>query len=120
MGLLRLTNSQLANLQSLFFNIHGVNFKLTPNAQIWPRALDAAIGGDKKSVYLTVNSIGTPTGKGLDFINVMALCPVAPLNSTGGAASTAGRRCPWAVLVDPAMWDVHSAIRARARDAHPV
>ncbi|KAH9926246.1 acid protease [Epithele typhae] len=70
-GLLRLTNAQFANLQSLFFNINGVNFELTPNAQIWPRALNTAIGGDKKSVYLIVNSIGTSTGKGLDFINGM-------------------------------------------------
>ncbi|KAH9911475.1 uncharacterized protein BXZ73DRAFT_107955 [Epithele typhae] len=62
MGLLRLINARFANLQSLFFNINGVNFEFTPNAQIWPRTLNAAIGGDKKSMYLTVNSTGTPTG----------------------------------------------------------
>ncbi|KAH9926239.1 aspartic peptidase domain-containing protein, partial [Epithele typhae] len=70
-GLLRLTTAQFANLQSLFFTINGVNFELTPNAQIWPRALNTAIGGNANSVYLIVNSIGTPTGEGLDFINGM-------------------------------------------------
>ncbi|KAI0783297.1 aspartic peptidase A1 [Abortiporus biennis] len=70
-GLLRLTTAQFANLQSLFFNINGVSFELTANAQIWPRALNADIGGNANSVYLIVNSIGTPTGEGLDFINGM-------------------------------------------------
>ncbi|KAM5544280.1 hypothetical protein V8D89_001940 [Ganoderma adspersum] len=70
-GLLRLTTAQFANLQSLFFTIGGVTFELTPNAQIWPRALNTAIGGNANSVYLIVGSIGTPSGEGLDFINGM-------------------------------------------------
>ncbi|TBU30450.1 aspartic peptidase A1 [Dichomitus squalens] len=68
-GLLRLTQAQFAKLQSLFFTIGGVTFELTPNAQIWPRALNTAIGGNANSVYLIVGSIGTPSGEGLDFIN---------------------------------------------------
>ncbi|PIL25289.1 transporter [Ganoderma sinense ZZ0214-1] len=70
-GLLRLTTAQFANLQSLFFTIGGVTFELTANAQIWPRALNTAIGGNANSVYLIVGSIGTPSGEGLDFINGM-------------------------------------------------
>ena len=35
-GLLRLTQAQFANLQSLFFTVNGVTFELTANAQIWP------------------------------------------------------------------------------------
>ena len=35
------------------------------------RSLNSAIGGNANSVYLIVNSIGTPTGEGLDFINGM-------------------------------------------------
>ncbi|OSD00664.1 acid protease [Trametes coccinea BRFM310] len=68
-GLLRLTQAQFENLQSLFFDINGVNFELTPNAQIWPRALNTAIGGNANSVYLIVGDIGTRSGSGLDFIN---------------------------------------------------
>ncbi|EMD32654.1 hypothetical protein CERSUDRAFT_118681 [Gelatoporia subvermispora B] len=70
-GLLRLTTAQFDNLQSLFFNINGVSFEFTANAQIWPRSLNSAIGGNANSVYLVVNNIGTPTGEGLDFINGM-------------------------------------------------
>ncbi|OCH89539.1 acid protease [Obba rivulosa] len=70
-GLLRLTTAQFNDLESLFFNINGVSFEFTANAQIWPRALNSAIGGNANSVYSIVNSIGTPTGEGLDFINGM-------------------------------------------------
>ena len=35
-GLLKLTPDQYNNLQSLFFDIGGSTFELTPNAQIWP------------------------------------------------------------------------------------
>jgi len=70
-GLLRLTTTQFSSLQSLFFTTNGVAFELTANAQIWPRNLNTDIGGTAGNVYLIVNSIGTPTGEGLDFINGM-------------------------------------------------
>ncbi|OBZ79192.1 Polyporopepsin [Grifola frondosa] len=70
-GLLRLTNAKFAKLKSLFFIINGVTYELTANAQIWPRALNTAIGGNARDIYLIVGSIGTPTGRGLDFINGM-------------------------------------------------
>ncbi|KAI0257081.1 aspartic peptidase A1 [Lactifluus subvellereus] len=68
-GLLRITPAQFANLEPLFFTTGDRTFELTPNAQIWPRALNAFIGGTTDSIYLVVNDIGTPTGAGLDFIN---------------------------------------------------
>jgi hypothetical protein len=42
---------------------------LTPNGQIWPRSLNTYIGGTSTSIYSIINSIGTPSGEGLDFIN---------------------------------------------------
>jgi len=70
-GLLRLTTAQFNSLQSLFFTINGQKFELTANAQIWPRNLNTAIGGNANSVYLIVGDLGTPSGEGLDFINGM-------------------------------------------------
>ncbi|KAG6918247.1 hypothetical protein DXG01_015621 [Tephrocybe rancida] len=68
-GLLSITNAQLATLESLFFNINGVTFEFTANAQLWPRSLNTALGGSAGNNYLIVTDIGTPTGNGLDFIN---------------------------------------------------
>jgi len=56
-------------LKTLSFDISGVSFGLTPNAQIWPRTLNTDIGGAAGDIFLIVNSIGTPSGQGLDFIN---------------------------------------------------
>ncbi|KAJ3541125.1 hypothetical protein NM688_g6128 [Phlebia brevispora] len=70
-GLLSLTTAQFANLQSLFFIINGVTVEFTANAQIWPRALNEAIGGDDEHVFLIIQDIGTDTGSGMDFINGM-------------------------------------------------
>lgn len=71
-GLLRITPEQYKNLQSLYFQIGGIRYELTPNAQIWPRALNRAIGGSPHHLYLIVNDLGTTQGIGLDFINGMA------------------------------------------------
>ena len=46
-----------------------VSFGLTPNGQIWPRALNADIGGVAGTIYLIVGDIGNNSGSGLDFIN---------------------------------------------------
>ncbi|KIP11109.1 hypothetical protein PHLGIDRAFT_114776 [Phlebiopsis gigantea 11061_1 CR5-6] len=70
-GLLSLTLAQFVNLKSLFFVIGGVTFEFTANAQIWPRALNSAIGGDDQHVFLIVSDIGSNSGSGLDFINGM-------------------------------------------------
>jgi len=68
-GLLTITASQYANLQPLNFNVNGNTYGLPPNGQIWPRALNTAIGGNANSIYLIVNSMGSNIGSGLDFIN---------------------------------------------------
>jgi pepsin A len=68
-GLLKITPAQYDQLKTLNFNVGGNTYGLIPNAQIWPRALNQAIGGDSASVYLIVADIGTNSGQGLDFIN---------------------------------------------------
>ncbi|KAJ7675325.1 aspartic peptidase domain-containing protein [Mycena rosella] len=68
-GLLKITATQFAALKNLNFVIGGVTYALTPNAQIWPRSLNTAIGGTASSIYLVVADWGSNSGEGLDFIN---------------------------------------------------
>jgi len=42
---------------------------MTPNAQIWPRNLNATLGGDANKIYCIVADLGNNSGTGLDFIN---------------------------------------------------
>lgn len=56
-GLLSITNEQYSRLQSMFFTIGGTRFELTPNAQIWPRALNSYIGGTRDGIYLIVADV---------------------------------------------------------------
>ncbi|KAI0695636.1 acid protease [Cytidiella melzeri] len=70
-GLLKISSSQFASLQSLFFVINGVTFEFTANAQLWPRALNTAIGGLSTDIFLIIGDIGSNSGSGLDFINGM-------------------------------------------------
>jgi pepsin A len=76
-GLLMITSSQYAELQTLTFKIGGKAYDLTPNAQIWPRSLNADIGGSSSSIYLIVADIGSDSGSGLDFINGYAFLLVS-------------------------------------------
>ncbi|KAI8994195.1 acid protease [Trametes punicea] len=71
-GLLTLTEDQFANLQSLYFHVGDGVFEFTPNAQIWPRALNTAIGGQEDQIFLITADMGSQT-QGLDFINGFAL-----------------------------------------------
>lgn len=71
-GLLYLTTDQYSQLQNLDFHIGGDTYTLVPNAQIWPRALNAVIGGTSDRVYLIVTNLDTPSGVGLDFVNGMS------------------------------------------------
>ncbi|KAG5718082.1 Polyporopepsin [Termitomyces sp. T112] len=66
-GLLVITEKQFLSLKPLFFNINGVSYELTPNAQVWPRSLNTFAGGKPDSIYLIVGNLGLSTG-GLDFI----------------------------------------------------
>ncbi|KAG8221342.1 acid protease [Butyriboletus roseoflavus] len=68
-GLLTITLSQYANLQTLSFNIGGTSYDLIPNAQIWPRSLNYITGGNSSSIYLVVNDIGFRDELFFDFIN---------------------------------------------------
>jgi hypothetical protein len=68
-GLLKLTSAQFDNLKNLDFKIGEETYSLTPNAQLFPRALNTQIGGTEDGIYLVVADIGTPSGQGLDFIN---------------------------------------------------
>jgi cathepsin E len=54
----RISSTQYENLQSLFFVIGNSTFELTPNAQLWPRARNSALGGDANSIYLAINDLG--------------------------------------------------------------
>ena len=67
-GLLRITPAQYKNIQSLFFDIGGRQYELNANAQIWPRALNDVVGGDKKSIYLVVYDLGSMLSTELGFI----------------------------------------------------
>jgi hypothetical protein len=74
-GLLKLTASEFENLQSLFFDVGGVQYELTPNAQIWPRELNSQLGGTEGNIYLVVSDLGSQSGQGLDFISTCSpLC----------------------------------------------
>jgi len=68
-GLLSISPSQFSSLETLSFEIGGTSYDLSPNAQIWPRSLNVAIGGSADSIYLVVGDIGSSLGSGLDFIN---------------------------------------------------
>ncbi|KAH7925602.1 acid protease [Leucogyrophana mollusca] len=68
-GLLTITEEQYDNLQSLYFNIGGTTYEFTPNAQIWPRALNSVLGGQEGQIYLIASDLGSESGSGLDFIN---------------------------------------------------
>jgi len=46
-----------------------VTYELTPNAQIWPRALNSTLGGNEGQIYLIVSDLGSSFGTGLDFIS---------------------------------------------------
>ncbi|KAF7347610.1 Aspartic proteinase [Mycena venus] len=63
------TKYKSATGANLNFVIGGVTYALTPNAQIWPRSLNTAIGGSASSIYLVVADWGSNSGQGLDFIN---------------------------------------------------
>jgi len=71
-GLYAIPSDQFGNLQSMFFNIGGTTYEFTADAQIWPVAMNADIGGTDDKVYLIVSDNGTPSGSGLDFTNGLA------------------------------------------------
>ncbi|KZT64992.1 family A1 protease [Daedalea quercina L-15889] len=70
-GLLKVSQEQYGALESLYFNIGGTKYELTPDAQLWPRSLNEYIGGEAGEYYLVASDNGAVSGSGLDFINGM-------------------------------------------------
>ncbi|KAF8515017.1 aspartic peptidase domain-containing protein [Hysterangium stoloniferum] len=71
-GLLTVTNEQFQNMKSLYFHIGGTDFEFTPNAQIWPRSLNTAVGGDPDKIYIIIANLSTAAENGappIDFVN---------------------------------------------------
>lgn len=85
-GLLKINNDQYEKLQDLNFVVGGTTFGLTPNAQIWPRSLNEAIGGDSDGIYLIVGDVRTRS----------AFCYVTRSSWSSSIDRTAIR--PWAGL----------------------
>ena len=56
-GFLKLTKAQYENLKPLNFVIGSKTYSLSPNGQIWPRALNSALGGDENHVYLVIGDV---------------------------------------------------------------
>ncbi|KZT04938.1 aspartic peptidase A1 [Laetiporus sulphureus 93-53] len=69
--MLKITREQYSQLKSMYFNINGIKYEFTRDAQIWPRSLNSEIGGDADVIYLVVSDNGSPSGSGIDFINGM-------------------------------------------------
>ncbi|KAF7325622.1 Peptidase A1 domain-containing protein [Mycena kentingensis (nom. inval.)] len=73
-GLLTVTDEQYDCMKSMFFNIGGVQYEFTKNAQLWPRCINTMLGGDEGKKYLVFADMGdVKVGDGLCFINGYAL-----------------------------------------------
>ncbi|KAG8735809.1 hypothetical protein FRC10_010147 [Ceratobasidium sp. 414] len=55
--LLEIPKESVSKMKSLFFNINGVPYEFTPNAQLWPRSLNTALGGKADSYYSVVSAV---------------------------------------------------------------
>ncbi|KAF8480633.1 aspartic peptidase domain-containing protein [Gautieria morchelliformis] len=73
-GLLRLTTTQFANLQSFSLTPPQTTFELTANAQAWPRSLNSSLAATQQCLPHCWRP-RHPQWRGLDFINGFAfLC----------------------------------------------
>ncbi|KAJ6585322.1 acid protease [Mycena capillaripes] len=68
-GLLCLTQDQYDCMQSMVFNIGGMQCELTKNAQIWPRSMNSTLGGQGDKIYSIFADMGPLQNDGLCFIN---------------------------------------------------
>ena len=57
-----------------------MTLEFTANAQIFPRSLNTAIGGDSNATYLIIQDSG-PLGQGLNFVNGFTFLCVKPIRS---------------------------------------
>ncbi|KAF7364898.1 Acid protease [Mycena venus] len=68
-GLLTVTQEQYGRMKSMMFNIGGVQYALTKNAQIWPRSQNEQLGVPSDKICLIFASMGDMENPGLCFIN---------------------------------------------------
>ncbi|KAG2078796.1 aspartic peptidase A1 [Suillus decipiens] len=68
-GLLQVSPQQYRNIRDLQFHIGDRIYRLSRNAQIWPRFLNYNINGGDNDIFLIVKALATPTGAGYDFVN---------------------------------------------------
>ncbi|KAI0760882.1 aspartic proteinase precursor [Trametes elegans] len=71
-GLLMLTKEQFSKLESLLFHIGDHTYELTPNAQIWPRAVRCCVSTTTKTVYLIVADLVAVGNGGPAFVSSLA------------------------------------------------
>lgn len=86
-GLLSLPAASYNRLKPLNFKVGSSTFTLTPDAQVFPVALNQMLGGVAGKVYLVVSDLGSSSDQGLDFINGFAFC-TSPLSSFFSSYST--------------------------------
>ncbi|CAO3666850.1 unnamed protein product [Umbelopsis ramanniana] len=67
-GLLTVTPAQYAAMQSIYFDIGGIKYEFTPNAQIFPRNLNTQVGGVENKTYLIIDEHTTRPGKDFGFV----------------------------------------------------
>ncbi|KAJ7834081.1 family A1 protease [Mycena leptocephala] len=63
-----LTVPSMNNLQNLVLVVACYRIVLMVCVEIWPRALNTAIGGQAGKIYLVIADLGTTSGQGLDFM----------------------------------------------------
>lgn len=56
-GFMKISKDQYSSLKPLNFNIGSETYALTPNGQIWPRALNSALGGTDDDVFLVIADV---------------------------------------------------------------
>jgi hypothetical protein len=59
-GFLRVSQEQYDSMGSLRMCVGEDKFEITRDAQRWPKALNAVIGGDGDGVYLVVSDVSFP------------------------------------------------------------
>ncbi|CAE6484320.1 unnamed protein product [Rhizoctonia solani] len=68
--LLEIPKDSVGKMKSLFFVINGISYEFTPNAQLWPRALNTALGGRADAYYSVISALSDfEADMGSNFIN---------------------------------------------------
>ncbi|GAB1527504.1 hypothetical protein RhiTH_010679 [Rhizoctonia solani] len=68
--LLEIPKDSVGKMKSLFFVINGIPYEFTPNAQLWPRTLNTALGGKADAYYSVISPLSDfEADTGSSFIN---------------------------------------------------